>query len=129
MTAGFLQPRGPGAAMAKIEMYYSEWCGFCHRARALLEAKGAQWTGHDVDTVAAARQEMIGRGGGRTVPQIFVDGAPIGGCAELFALEAEGRLDAVLGLAPGDAPDDAPDGAEGSGSTDDAGGSTEDAGG
>lgn len=123
MTAGILQPRGSGAAMAKIEMYYSEWCGFCHRARALLEAKGAQWTGHDVDTVAAARQEMIGRGGGRTVPQIFVDGAPIGGCAELFALEAEGRLDAMLGLAPGDAPADAPADAE------DAGGSAEDAGG
>lgn len=123
MTAGILQPRGSGAAMAKIEMYYSEWCGFCHRARALLEAKGAQWTGHDVDTVAAARREMIGRGGGRTVPQIFVDGAPIGGCAELFALEAEGRLDAMLGLAPGDAPADAPADAE------DAGGSAEDAGG
>ena len=79
MTAEFLQPRGPKPAMAKIEMYFSEWCGFCHRARALLVMKGVQWTGHDVDMVAAARQEMIGRGGGRTVPQLFVDGTPIGG--------------------------------------------------
>ncbi len=86
--------------MAEIEMYYSEWGGFCHRARALLDMKGVQWAGHDVDQVAGKRQEMIDRGAARTVPQIFVDGAPIGGCAELFALEAEGRLDNVLGLAP-----------------------------
>ena len=102
MTAGFLEPWRPSAAMAKIEMYYSEWCGFCHRARALLEAKGVQWTGHDVDMAAGLRQEMMDRGAGRTVPQLFVDGAPMGGCAELFALEAEGRLDAMLGLAPAD---------------------------
>ncbi len=102
MTAGFLEPWRPSAAMAKIEMYYSEWCGFCHRARALLEAKGVQWTGHDVDMAAGLRQEMMDRGGGRTVPQLFVDGAPMGGCAELFALEAEGRLELMLGLAPAD---------------------------
>ena len=88
--------------MAEIEMYYSEWCGFCHRARALLDMKEVQWTGHDVDTVAGKRQEMMDRGGGRTVPQIFVDGTPIGGCAELFALEAESRLDAMLGILPAD---------------------------
>jgi glutaredoxin 3 len=86
--------------MAKVEMYYSEWCGFCHRARALLQAKGVAWTGIDVDMTAGARQEMMARGGGRTVPQIFVDGAPIGGCEEIYALEAAGRLDALLGLAP-----------------------------
>jgi len=91
--------------MAEIEMYYSEWCGFCHRARSLLEMKGVQWTGHDVDMEAGKRQEMMDRGGGRTVPQIFLDGAPIGGCAELFALEAEGRLDAMLGEAPANGDD------------------------
>lgn len=85
-------------------MYYSEWCGFCHRARALLDAKDVQWTGIDVDMTAGARQEMMKRGGGRTVPQIFVDGAPIGGCQELYALEAEGRLESILGLAPATGP-------------------------
>ena len=99
MRAGFYKPRGHNTAMGKIEMYYSEWCGFCHRARALLDMKGVSWTGHDVDSLRAARQEMMDRGAGRTVPQIFVDGTPIGGCAELFAFEAEGRLDAMLGLA------------------------------
>jgi glutaredoxin 3 len=82
-------------------MYYSEWCGFCHRARSLLEMKGVQWTGHDVDLEAGKRQEMMARGGGRTVPQIFSDGAPIGGCTELFSLEAEGRLDIMLGIVAG----------------------------
>ncbi len=84
--------------MAKIEMYYSEWCGFCHRARRLLENKKAAWTGYDVDQEAGKRHEMMDRGAGFTVPQLFVDDVPIGGCAELFALEAEGRLDTVLGL-------------------------------
>ena len=105
MTVGCLGPRGRCLAMAKIEMYYSEWCGFCHRARALLEMKGVEWIGHDVDMVAGKRQEMMDRGGGRTVPQLFVDGTPIGGSDELFALEAEGRFDAVLGGAPVDGDD------------------------
>ena len=89
--------------MAKIEMYYSEWCGFCHRARRLLDIKKVAWTGHDVDMAAGKRQEMMDRGAGTTVPQLFVDDMPIGGCAELFALESEGRLDAVLGLESVDA--------------------------
>jgi glutaredoxin 3 len=85
--------------MAKVEMYYSEWCGFCHRARALLDAKGVEWTGIDADMTAGARREMVARGGGRTVPQIFIDGTPIGGCQELYMLDGDGRLDALLGLA------------------------------
>jgi glutaredoxin 3 len=84
--------------MANVEMYYSEWCGYCHRARHLLEMKGVTWTGIDVDMEAGKRQEMMDRGGGHTVPQLFVDSTPIGGCAELFALESEGRLDAILGF-------------------------------
>lgn len=81
-------------------MYYSEWCGYCHRARRLLELKGVPWTGYDVDMEAGRRDEMRKRGGGSTVPQIFVDGKPMGGWAELIALESEGRLDRVLGPAP-----------------------------
>jgi glutaredoxin 3 len=68
--------------MAKVEMYYSEWCGFCHRARALLESKGVAWSGIDADMTAGARQEMMARGGGRTVPQ-----------------DGDGRLDELLGRA------------------------------
>ena len=100
--------------MAKIEMYYSEWCGFCHRARGLLQIKEIDWVGYDVDMEAGKRQEMMDRGGGYTVPQIFVDGAPIGGCAELFSLESQGRLDALLGVVADEGtPDGQPPGGGG----------------
>jgi glutaredoxin 3 len=83
---------------AKVEVYSSMWCGFCHRAKALLNAKEVTFTEYDVDGDPAGRRQMMERGGGRTVPQIFVDGSPIGGCDELYALEQEGRLEPMLGL-------------------------------
>jgi glutaredoxin 3 len=88
--------------MSKIEMYASMWCGFCHRAKALLKMKGVEFTEYDADS-GTARREMMARGGGRTVPQIFIDGKPIGGCDELYALDKAGRLDAMLGLDQSDA--------------------------
>lgn len=87
--------------MAKIEVYASMWCGFCVRAKSLLNAKGAEFTEYDVDSEPGRRQEMRERGGGRTVPQIFVDGKPVGGCDEIFALDAEGKLDPLIGVAGG----------------------------
>jgi len=83
--------------MAKVEMYASMWCGFCHRAKALLNAKEIAFIEYDVDSDAAGRQQMMARGGGHTVPQIFIDGQAIGGCDELYALESDGRLDPLLG--------------------------------
>jgi glutaredoxin 3 len=82
----------------KVEVYSSMWCGFCHRAKALLNAKAVSFTEYDVDGNPAGRRQMMERGGGRTVPQIFVDDTPIGGCDELYALEQAGRLDGMLGL-------------------------------
>jgi glutaredoxin 3 len=82
----------------KVEVYSSMWCGFCHRAKALLNAKAVTFTEYDVDGNSAARRKMMERGGGRTVPQIFVDDIPIGGCDELCALEQTGQLDGMLGL-------------------------------
>ncbi len=86
--------------MAEVEIYTSMFCGYCHRAKRLLDAKGVAY--HEVDVMfhPAKRQEMRERAGGNnTVPQIFIDSAPIGGSDELFALEADGRLDQILGLA------------------------------
>lgn len=77
-------------------MYASDWCGYCARARALLEAKGVAYTEIDVDLVPGAREEMVARGGGSTVPQVFIDGQPVGGSDELRALDAAGRLDSML---------------------------------
>jgi glutaredoxin 3 len=85
--------------MAKVELYTTQWCGYCARARALLNKKGVEFTDIDVDADSARRDEMIARsGGGRTVPQIFIDGAHIGGSDQLVALDQAGQLDRKLGI-------------------------------
>ena len=80
----------------QIEMYASDWCPYCARARALLQSKGVVFTEIDVEAVPGARGEMTARGGGDTVPQIFNGGQALGGCYELCALDAAGRLDPLL---------------------------------
>lgn len=86
--------------MAKVEIYSTMWCGFCARARRLLEQKGVAFTDIDVETDSAKREEMIQRSHGRTtVPQIFIDGDHIGGSDDLAALDRAGGLDKKLGLA------------------------------
>ncbi len=83
--------------MAKVVMYTSAWCGFCHRAKKLLNAKGVAFEDIGVDMDPGARMEMREKAGGNnTVPQIFVDNSHVGGCDELFALERAGELDAIL---------------------------------
>ena len=86
--------------MAKIEIYTSMLCGYCHAAKRLLKSKGVAFDETDVLLKPAKRQEMMQRAGGRnTVPQIFIDDEHIGGCDELYALDSAGQLDAKLGLA------------------------------
>ena len=80
----------------KILMYSTDWCGYCARARRLLDAKGAAYEEIDVDLVPGARQEMQSRSGRSTIPQIFINGQPVGGADELQALEAAGGLDSLL---------------------------------
>ncbi len=83
--------------MAKVEIYSSDWCGYCARAKRLLERKGAAFTQYDVDADSRAREEMTRRAGGRTsVPQVFIDGKHIGGCDDLHELDARGGLDPLL---------------------------------
>ena len=85
--------------MARVEIYSSMFCGYCARAKALLERKGVAYDEIDVLADAAMRDEMVTRAGGRTtVPQIFIDGAHIGGSDELAALDRAGKLDGLLGL-------------------------------
>jgi glutaredoxin 3 len=84
--------------MAKVEIYTTMFCPYCARAKALLQKKGASYTEYDIEAETALRDEMIQRAGGRrTVPQIFIDGAHIGGSDELAALDRAGQLDAKLG--------------------------------
>jgi glutaredoxin 3 len=83
--------------MKRVEIYTSPICGFCVRAKRLLERKGIAYEEVNVLGDAEAKAEMIRRADGRrTVPQIFIDGKGIGGSDELAALEREGRLDEML---------------------------------
>ena len=86
--------------MADIEIYTTFLCGFCARAKALLESKGATFKEIDVSYDPATREVMTKRANGRrTVPQIFIDGKHIGGSDDLAALDAKGELDKLLGKA------------------------------
>ena len=82
--------------MAKIEIYTTMWCGYCARAKSLLEKKGAAYQENDVMEDAAKRAEMRERSRRTTVPQIFINGQHIGGSDELSALEQAGKLDPLL---------------------------------
>jgi len=83
--------------MAKVEIYTSPFCGYCHRAKQLLTSKNAEIVEHDVFTVPGARDEMTERSHGHhTVPQTFINGVHVGGCTELFELDHAGELDRLL---------------------------------
>lgn len=83
--------------MAQIEIYTSPLCGYCHMAKRLLKAKGAEYDEINVWAEPGRKPEMIERAGGqRTVPQIFIGGTHVGGCDELHALDRAGKLDAML---------------------------------
>lgn len=85
-----------GDAMADVELYSSNLCPYCWRAKDLLERKGVPYTEIDA-TDAEVRTAMIARAGGmRTVPQIFIGGRHIGGSDELAALDRAGQLDPLL---------------------------------
>ena len=82
---------------SKIEIYTQFGCPYCHRAKALLDAKGVGYTEYDVTMDTKKRAEMTARQpGARTVPQIFIDDVAIGGCDDLHALDAAGKLDPLL---------------------------------
>jgi glutaredoxin 3 len=82
--------------VAKIEMYTTPFCGYCARAKSLLEKKGAAYEEVDVMMDEKMRAEMRERAKRSTVPQIFINGQYIGGSDELAALEQAGKLDAML---------------------------------
>jgi len=83
-------------AEPRIVVYSTDWCPFCTRARGLLERKGAKFEVIDIDERPEARAEMMARSGRRTVPQIFIGDTHVGGCDDLYALDAAGGLDPLL---------------------------------
>ncbi|ASY44745.1 MAG: glutaredoxin 3 [Pseudomonadota bacterium] len=85
--------------MAKVEIYTKAFCGYCARAKALLNDKGVAFEEYDITMGGPKRAEMLERSrGGSTVPQIFIDGQHIGGSDDMAALNRQGKLDPLLGL-------------------------------
>ena len=83
--------------MPKVEIYTWAMCPFCIRAKDLLARKGIEFTEYGIDDDDDARDAMTIRAKGRrSLPQIFIDDRPIGGCDDLYALNAQGELDAML---------------------------------
>jgi glutaredoxin 3 len=83
--------------VARVEIYSKSTCGFCYRAKQLLESKGVDYDEYELSWGSPRREEMIQRAGGRTtVPQIFINGQHIGGCDDLHRLDREGKLEQYL---------------------------------
>lgn len=81
---------------ATVEIFTKFACPYCFRAKALLDSKGAHYTERDASG-GPVREDMLSRSNGRTtVPQIFIDGHHVGGCDDLMALDAAGKLDPML---------------------------------
>ncbi|MFN4288002.1 MAG: glutaredoxin 3 [Brevundimonas sp.] len=82
--------------MAKVEIYTKPFCPFCARAEALLRDKGVDYVEIVASMDPEKKAEMRERSGRMTYPQIFINDTHVGGCDDLHALDAEGRLDAML---------------------------------
>jgi glutaredoxin 3 len=83
--------------MAKIEIYTTQMCPFCTAAKNLLREKNAAFSEINVGADRALRDAMKTRANGKhTVPQIFINDRHIGGCDDLYALDAQNKLDALL---------------------------------
>jgi glutaredoxin 3 len=80
----------------KVVVYSTQWCGYCVRAKALLDARGVPYEEVSLDDDPAFRQRLLDLTGSWTVPQILVDDEPIGGYTELWRLDREGRLEERL---------------------------------
>ncbi len=84
--------------MAGLEIYTKNWCPYCVKAKALLNARRIDYTEIDVTADQDREQEMIERSGRRTVPQIFIGHQPVGGYDDMARLNATGELDRLLEL-------------------------------
>ena len=86
--------------MAEVVIYTTPFCPYCARAKKVLDGKGVPYEEIDVYSQPRRREEMTQRAEGRTtVPQVFIDGKPVGGSDDIHALDRAGKLDAMLGIA------------------------------
>jgi glutaredoxin 3 len=84
---------------AKVEVYTWSTCPFCIRAKALLKNKGVDFVEYSIDGDEDARDKMSERANGkRSLPQIFINDLHIGGCDDIHALDAQGKLANLLAI-------------------------------
>jgi len=93
--------------MPEIIIYSTAMCPYCVRAKMLLQRKGMNWEERRIDLDHGLMSQMLERSRRRTVPQIFIDDQHVGGYDDMAELDALGRLDPMLGLAPPVMPGDA----------------------
>ena len=82
--------------MAKVTIYSSDFCPYCSRAKALLQARGADYEEIVVDGKPDVRAHMTKLTGRTSVPQIFIGDTHVGGCDDLHALDARNGLVPML---------------------------------
>jgi glutaredoxin 3 len=82
--------------MPKVEVYSKQNCPYCVRAKALLQKKKVPFEEIDIEHDDEKRAWLVQASGQRTVPQIFVDGRPLGGYTDIDALDRQGKLDPIL---------------------------------
>ncbi|TBN10799.1 glutaredoxin 3 [Agrobacterium cavarae] len=82
--------------MASVTIYTRDFCGYCARAKALLQSKNVNFTEYNATENPQYRQEMMDKSGRNTFPQIFIGEQHVGGCDDLYALDRDGKLDPLL---------------------------------
>ena len=78
--------------VVRVQIYTTAWCGYCVRAKTLLDSRGIAYDEIHLDEDVHFRRKLLDLTGGWTVPQILIDGKPIGGYNELWRLDKSGRL-------------------------------------
>ena len=89
------------SARADVHIYLTSWCPYCSAAKKLLSRKSVAFTEIDVDGRQDLRRWLVSASGQRTVPQVFINGQPVGGFSDLDTLDREGKLDPLLAEPPG----------------------------
>jgi glutaredoxin 3 len=85
---------------ARVEIYVTDYCPYCVRAKGLLKRKGVAFEEYDVTDNSAKRAWLVEKTGQRTVPQIFINGVSVGGSDDIHKLDREGKLDSLLQANP-----------------------------
>ena len=93
---------------AEVKIYTRQWCGYCVAAERLVKRKGVAYEQIDATGKPELRRWLVEATGRSTVPQIFIDGRPIGGYDDMNALDKAGKLDALLAGTSSATTDDRP---------------------